>query len=106
MKVEFFAPVKDKYTGNIMWKPAQPMRGGFFPRTHPCYGSPEPMIVGRNPATTNDSPLDQFRALGYWASCFPEGDGITFNAPDNKTSAEMVEDIKSCFGWDVTVKRA
>jgi len=70
---------------NILWDEKKPMRGGKFPPSHPV----------------KDDTLDNFRKLGYWASCFPEGDGIAFN-PKNKSISEIKRDIEKCFGWIVT----
>jgi hypothetical protein len=64
-------------------------------RDHP-FGSDQ---FGSGPA------LDAFRALGYWASCFPEGDGITISEPDGKTYADVVRDIEATFGWTVAKTR-
>ncbi|XHX76651.1 MAG: hypothetical protein RBJ76_19740 [Stenomitos frigidus ULC029] len=46
--------------------------------------------------------LNLLREIGYWASAFPEGDGITFNFKDeniSKTNEEMLTDFKNCFNW-------
>lgn len=75
------------------------MRGGKFPKDHPCAGAAKPFCF-ESPAA-DDSPLGRFRSLGYWASCFPEGDGITMKAPDAKTPEQVMQDIRDCFGWEV-----
>lgn len=50
--------------------------------------------------------LDHLRNKGYWASAFPEGDGITFTENTaSKSEEEMLADISACFGW-MTVQRA
>ena len=65
------------------------MRAGKFPSDHPVQAAPA-------------GALDQFRALGYWASCFPEGDGITFKPNDpERTRAQVVAEIEAIFGWEV-----
>jgi len=71
---------------NIMWQGTWPKRKGDFPPGHPC-------IV-------NAAGLEAFRARGYWASPFPEGDGLTMD-PKGRTAAEVIADIEQCFGWEV-----
>jgi len=47
--------------------------------------------------------IDAFRDKGYWASCFPEGDGITFYSLDGpKDDEQVVKDIEGCFGFTVS----
>lgn len=49
-------------------------------------------------------PLEKFRKLGYFASCFPEGDGIAIQDETKKKTKGMVaDDIITCFGWDVCI---
>ena len=52
------------------------------------------------------------RSRGYWASLFPEGDGITLRWWDdhgegfgNKTAEQVMRDISECFGWTVDCGR-
>lgn len=50
-------------------------------------------------------PLEKFRSLGYYASCFPEGDWISISdESEMKTSGMVADDIIACFGWDVCIK--
>lgn len=43
--------------------------------------------------------------LGYWASAFPEGDGVTFSAPAHASEATMLEDFSDAFSWlTITLK--
>ena len=41
--------------------------------------------------------LAQFRARGYWASCFPEGDGITWKPENGQSDEQCLRDIRECF---------
>jgi hypothetical protein len=50
--------------------------------------------------TSGSTALDKFRMRGYWASCFPEGDGITIDVGD-RSEAQVVADIAECFGWQI-----
>jgi len=117
MKVTYVHGKPGIHTGNILWKGRFPMRYGKFPSEHPCFGMEYPsMCIGRQrvalekmsggsdgsliPKGSLDA-LGKFRALGYEASCFPEGDGITMLHPEGKSEQEAIEDIKTCFGWDV-----
>lgn len=87
--------------GNIMFDRAYPMRSGRFPTDHPCAGNARPTVFpGGNIPATQD-PLGLFRARGYFASCFPEGDGIAFDPPAGKTPAEIETDVRQCFGFEV-----
>lgn len=44
--------------------------------------------------------INKLRELGYWASAFPEGDGVTFtDNSKNKNIDDITSDIKSCFEW-------
>lgn len=95
---------------NILWSgipggiPAAPMRAGVFPKHHPVVMA----SGGRRGADTPDGQIaagdlmDELRALGYWASCFPEGDGITFQPNDPTRLPEQVAlDFEQVFGWSV-----
>ena len=105
MKVEYYHERPGGYTGNILW-PIQKSRNGRFSPTHPV--APNAVIWGNSTKSGEMGPSDKmsaFRALGYWASCFPEGDGITMRCERGQNTAKVVEDIKAVFGWDVVVKR-
>lgn len=45
--------------------------------------------------------LDDVRKLGYWASAFPEGNGIVFSPPSaiSKSNQDMLDDFRKCFNW-------
>lgn len=110
MIVTYFHPLVGKdgkriSTANIIWNHGRfEMRSGKFPIGHPCAslsGFGDGAQAGKSPK------LDAFRARGYWASCFPEGDGITLKwwddvpEPTEKTAEQVMRDIAECFGWDV-----
>lgn len=42
--------------------------------------------------------LDKICKLGYWASAFPEGDGITFTK-DNYSPSKALDDFRNSFEW-------
>jgi len=44
--------------------------------------------------------IQLFRKMGYWASCFPEGDGITWKPLNGQNDEQSMDDIKAAFGWD------
>jgi hypothetical protein len=84
---------------NILWArqyndprpipPRFPMRAGSFPPHHPVLAGPAGC-------------LDTFRLAGYWASCFPDGDGITFQPNDpERPLAQVIAEIEAIFGWEV-----
>jgi hypothetical protein len=72
---------------NILWKEKCPMRADEFPPEHPCVASA--------------AAFTQFKARGYWANSFPEGDGITLDLKNDQSAEEVVKDIEECFGWQV-----
>lgn len=104
-------------TANIIWADrdrgdayyrvsAFAMRAGKFPATHPCapFDDEAPALSSQMGGSKQ---LTAFRARGYWASCFPEGDGITLKwwndvpEPSEKTAEQVMNDIRECFGWEV-----
>ncbi len=84
---------------NIMFPETYPMRGGKFPKNHPCFGMVDAFTFASG--KTADDPLGRFREKYGFASCFPEGDGICFTAPKDKPTADVAADIRECFGWEV-----
>ncbi|EJK0522970.1 hypothetical protein NKL93_000901 [Salmonella enterica] len=73
-------PPRDNYTGNLIW----------------CR---EDLIGKSNEISIS---LKEIRTMGYWASAYPEGDGITFtynNEVSKKNSLDMLNDFRKCFAW-------
>lgn len=71
-------PPHHEYTGNLLWNASD--------------------VVGRE--SEIGSSISQLRELGYWASAFPEGDGVTFTEESGKKrNDELVSDVRSCFDW-------
>lgn len=106
MKVVVVPYNKGACYGNILWKGKFEMRAGKFPPNHPVGGG---TAVKKDPLEFStqfgsSSTLDAFRARGYFASCFPEGDGITFSHEDERSVGHVETDVAECFGWEV-VKR-
>ena len=89
MKVKFYPGVPKLCHGNIIWANRDrgsayyrvskfAPRNGRFPNDHPA--APGADVTSNDRAEFATSPsLQAFRARGYWASCFPEGDGITLS---------------------------
>lgn len=76
-------------TAKILWRGSYPMRGGKFPHNHP---------ILREAMST-------FRDRGYWASCYPEGDGVTFySLSEPKEDKEVIRDIEECLGFTVVAR--
>lgn len=72
------------------------MRNGRFPPNHPVGGK-----ATYSTSEMSDAPtITAFRERGYWASCFPEGDGITWKPLNGQSDAQCLADIRECFGWD------
>jgi len=124
VKVKYCHPVLDERgkrlsTANIIWAERDrgdsyysysrfAMKNGKFPKDHPCapFVDDAPSHDGSQYGAS--ATLQAFRARGYWASCFPEGDGITLKwwqdvaEPTDKTPEQVMQDIRECFGWEVT----
>jgi hypothetical protein len=43
--------------------------------------------------------LTKLRALGYWASAFPEGDGVTFSDKSCRSESVVLGDFVAAFDW-------
>ena len=88
--------------GNILWTGDHKPRNGRWPKSHPVapdesvYGFPVSDQFGKS------NSIEEFRARGYWASCFPEGDGITFKLGNTQDAATVAKDVAECFGFEVT----
>lgn len=110
LKVRVF-PYREKLAhGNIIW--AERDRGsayyrasrfagrnGKFPVDHPV--APGADAFGTGGQGGDGVALKAFRERGYWASCFPEGDGITWKPLNGQDDDQCLKDIRECFGWDV-----
>jgi hypothetical protein len=100
-------PYREKVAmGNIVWSERDQgsayyrvskfaMRGGKFPACHPVGGD-----AGFADQSGSGSTIVAFRERGYWASCFPEGDGITWKPERGQSDDQCMTDIRECFGWD------
>lgn len=80
-------PGGGKQSSNILWEERFPVRAGTFPPAHPCMA--------------NAADFARFKARGYWANPFPEGDGITLDPQRGQSRDEVICDIRECFGWEV-----
>lgn len=81
-----FTNEKGNCTAKILWHGSYPMRFGKFPYNHPITRE----MIGA------------FRDRGYWASCYPEGDGITFYSLSNpKDDKQVIKDIEECLDFTV-----
>lgn len=108
MKVIVY-PFREKLCyGNIKWAERDrgsayyrvsrfAMRAGKFPPGHPVGGGSHETDSSQCGSGEN---IKTFRALGYWASCFPEGDGITWKPLNGQTDDQCMADIRQAFGWD------
>lgn len=103
MKVRYIHENPGLWSGNVMFPTRYPARNGRFPADHPCAAGS--LVFGTvGDSQCGDSPtLQSFRAKGYWASCFPEGDGITMKTKNDQHSKQVMADIREVFGWEVTV---
>lgn len=76
-------PPKANYHGNLLWN-----TGEHAER-----------------ATEIENACRQLTALGYWASAFPEGDGVVFSVPDGTSEADMLMHFRAAFPWlDISFK--
>lgn len=95
LRVRVHPHVEGRYYGNIMWDGKHPARYGKFPASHPVGGP----LFFTGDQCGNSEQMSAFRDRGYWASCFPEGDGITFAPMNGQQSEQVIADIQECFGW-------
>lgn len=71
-------PPHHEYTGNLLWNASD--------------------VIGRE--SDIGTSLNRLSELGYWASAFPEGDGVTFTEDSGKKpNKEIVSDVRACFDW-------
>jgi hypothetical protein len=71
-------PPREPYTGNLLWNANE---------VHNYHSE-----IAKS--------LDKVRTLGYWASPYPEGDGVTFtDESKKKKDIEILNDFRSCFDW-------
>lgn len=75
-------------------------RNGVFPPDHPVGGNVYGEGLQGGLQGGSGENIERFRALGYWASCFPEGDGITWAPLNGQSDEQCMADIKAAFGWD------
>lgn len=97
MKVRVFPNRPGMAYGNIMFDRKYPMRAGIFPKDHPVGGG---FCDSGDGQCGNGENIKSFRARGYWASCFPEGDGITWRQLNEQSDEQCLTDIRESFGWD------
>lgn len=77
MKAKLLLP-RGNYSGNLLWRKAD--------------------LPGKEVLLTQS--LQKIVALGYWASPFPEGDGVTFNNKDDgKVGGQILADFVAAFPW-------
>jgi hypothetical protein len=80
--------------GMVFWSGRWPMSAGAFPPDHPVGGGHSlTMQFGFS------ADMLSFRARGYWASCYPEGDGFCFQPRRDQTLVTTFIDIRECFEW-------
>lgn len=71
-------PPRGNYHGNLLWNATD--------------------IKGKNSLIHQS--LGMLSAMGYWASPFPEGDGVTFSCQGKEKSADQIlSDFKKAFPW-------
>lgn len=100
-KVRYIHENPGYWSGNIMFPERAQAMGGKFPANHPCAAG-SLVFGGVGDCQAGDGPdLRKFRDMGYWASCFPEGDGITMKTKNDQTAQQVMADIREVFGWDV-----
>jgi hypothetical protein len=88
-------------SGNIYWPGKHEMRNGKFPANHPVGGG---FCDSGDGQCGNGENIRKFREMGYWASCFPEGDGITWEPKNQQTVEQTLADIHAAFGWNARLQ--
>lgn len=103
MKAKVF-PFREGCYGNVVWARRDrggvyysysqfAMYGGRFPASHPIAPG-EAFATGLPSEYGAGGQLQAFRARGYMASCFPEGDGLAFKPLRNQTAEQCLTDIR------------
>lgn len=89
---------------NLMFEKSYPL----WSKDHPCHENKIHLMWKElddlKKGIQGNDPLSKFRAAGYFASCFPEGDGIAFEALKYQSEEQIIKDIESIFGVDVYKK--
>lgn len=71
-------PPRGNYKGNLLWREAE--------------------LVGKESLLAQS--METIRGMGYWASCYPEGDGVTFNDErGDRSNEQMLADFQASFNW-------
>lgn len=83
----------ENVSDNLMFDSKHPMRNGKFLSTHPFIDCKEPLTFANNPHPDATDRLNKFRQAGYFASCFPEGDGITIQRLKGQSEQQLIEDV-------------
>jgi len=87
----------ERNEGNAYYRTSRyAMRGGKFPPFHPV--SPNSNGSNERAEMGASDPLKALRERGYWASCFPEGDGITMECQNGQTAEQAFRDIQETLG--------
>ena len=85
-----------------MWTGVYRQKDGVFPAKHPLpctlYNAKDCTQYGTAPQ------LEAFRLRKYWASAYPQGDGLCILGLNNQTPQQVVSDIEEVFNWEVTNK--
>jgi hypothetical protein len=77
MKAKLLLP-HDNYSGNLHWRKAE--------------------LLGKEPKLKHS--LELLAQLDYWASAYPEGDGVTFNdTRTGRSGIEILDDFSAAFPW-------
>lgn len=114
LKVKVYPYRENRAHGNIMWAERDrgpyyyrvsrfAANGGKFPKDHPI--APGSVVFGQDSQCGESPALAAFRSLGYWASCFPEGDGITWKPLNGQSDDQCLKDIQACFGLGIQWER-
>lgn len=73
-----FLPPHGNYMGNLLWRKAE--------------------LAGNENLLAQS--IEMIRGRSYWASCFPEGDGVTFKDDTSDRSTEQIlADFQASFPW-------
>lgn len=117
LSVTYRPPWTADGAGIVMWETAKPMADGVFPADHPA--SPNGGAVAGDPdyQVGTSWQMAQLRSLGYIASCYEDGTGLTLRGGRRPTivegevmpgwavtaAASVAADITDVFGWSVTL---
>lgn len=90
IELKYFPLVKGAYGNLLFIGKSFPMKNGKFPKDHPFAPNGD---MDNYPSIGISEKLESLRKLGYYVSCFPEGDGMCFSHARDKSQNQVIQEI-------------